>query len=65
MDSKTNFSKHNRMMDLCTRLMDGEVVKKEEAVTRYEVNSRTFMRDIDDLRSFFATKPPRMVRNVS
>lgn len=51
-----NAAKHNRVLDLCLRLLEGEIVDKQEAAAQYGVNSRSIQRDIDDLRVFFSEK---------
>lgn len=48
--------KHNRILSLCARLLEGEVLSKAQEAERYGVTPRSIQRDIDDLRSFFAEK---------
>lgn len=49
-----NSFKHGRVLDICLRLMDGDLIRKTDLATQYGVTERSIQRDIDDLRSFFA-----------
>lgn len=51
-----NSLKHERVLDICLRLMDGDVVTKTDASQRYAVTERSIQRDIDDLRNLFAER---------
>lgn len=51
MDESRN-NKIDRVLGLYSSLLNGEVIKKEEAAKRYGVNTRSVQRDIDDIRSF-------------
>lgn len=51
-----NAAKHNRVLDICMRLMQNKAIVKSEEALRYDVNERTIQRDIDDLRTFFEEK---------
>ena len=46
-------AKHNRILDLCIRFLDGEIICKKDEAIRYQLNERSIQRDIDDLRAFF------------
>lgn len=48
--------KNDRMLDIYTRLLNGETVNKSEAAVRYGVNEKTIQRDVDDIRDFFSQK---------
>lgn len=50
----TNSLKHGRVLDICLRLIDGDVIRKTDLATQYGITERSIQRDIDDLRSFFA-----------
>ncbi len=41
-----------RVLDLYTRLMNGEVISKSSAAQSSGVNERSIQRDIDDIRKF-------------
>jgi len=47
-------AKHNRVLALCKRFLDGDIINKQAEAERYQVNEKSIQRDIDDLRSFFA-----------
>lgn len=53
MDYLAYSAKHMRLLHLYTRLLSGEVLNKSEEAIRYNINERSFQRDIDDLRTFF------------
>ncbi len=48
-----NGFKSNRVLELYTKLLNGDVINKADEAERYGVNQRTLQRDIDDLRAFF------------
>jgi Predicted transcriptional regulator len=48
--------KHGRILDICLRLLDGDLIVKTDAAQRYGVTERSIQRDIDDLRSFFSER---------
>lgn len=45
--------KYNRVLQIYTDLMDGEVINKAEEAERFGVAPRSIQRDIEDLRAFF------------
>ena len=47
-----SFSKCCRVLDLYTRLMNGEMIVKRVAAEAYGINERSVQRDIDDIRAF-------------
>ncbi len=49
MDKKTE-----RVLDLYSSLIRGEVVSKKEAAVKYDVNERSIQRDMADIRNYFA-----------
>ncbi len=53
MENFESSSKHNRILDICMRLIDGEIINKKKEAEKYGVNERSIQRDIDDLRAFF------------
>ncbi len=48
--------KYSRVLQIYTRLINGEVIIKSEESKRFGVASRSIQRDIDDLRSFFSDR---------
>ena len=44
--------KTSRILGIYTKLMNGDIVKKEEAALNYNVNERSIQRDIEDIRLF-------------
>lgn len=48
--------KKERILDLYTRLLNGEIINKFEAASRYGVNEKSIQRDIDAIRNFFSQK---------
>lgn len=48
--------KNDRVLDIYTRLLNGETINKFEAAARYGVNEKSIQRDIDDIRNFFSQK---------
>ncbi len=52
-DSMSLGFKYNRVLQLYTRLINGEVINKSKEAERFGVHERSIQRDIDDLRGFF------------
>lgn len=52
-------SKHSRILDFCTRLLEGHILYKQQEAERYAVTPRSIQRDINDLRIFFAERMAR------
>ncbi len=50
--SEESYGKCFRVLDLYTRLMEGEMIVKREAADTYSINERSIQRDIDDIRAF-------------
>lgn len=46
-------TKINRVLDIYSNLMCGEILNKKELAHLYNVNEKTIQRDIDDIRNFF------------
>lgn len=44
--------KIERVLGIYTKLINGDVINKEEEADRYHVNPRSIQRDIDDIRNF-------------
>ena len=47
-----DFGKHNRVLAIYTKLMNGQVVNKTELAQMYGVNPKSIQRDIEDIRNF-------------
>ncbi len=47
-----SFSKCCRVLDLYTRLNEGQMIVKRDAAVQYGINERSVQRDIDDIRAF-------------
>ena len=47
-----DFGKHNRVLAIYTKLMNGQVVNKTELAHMYGVNPKSIQRDIEDIRNF-------------
>ncbi len=47
-----SFSKCCRVLDLYTRLNEGQMIVKRDAAVHYGINERSVQRDIDDIRAF-------------
>lgn len=52
-NTRTNI-KHNRVLTIYKKLLDGEIINKAEEARIFNVNERSIQRDIDDLRCFFS-----------
>ena len=49
---------NKRVLDLCTRLIEGKTIAKTETAREYQVSERTIQRDIEDLRAYFEDEMP-------
>lgn len=50
----TSDMKSARVLSIYSRLVNGEVLKKEDLANQFHVNTRTIQRDIEELRCFFS-----------
>lgn len=48
--------KHDRILEIYSRLLSGEIVRKTELAEEYGVNPRSIQRDIDSIRDFYANR---------
>ena len=48
--------KHDRVLEIYTRLIAGEIVRKEDLAKEYGVNPRSIQRDIDSIRDFYSNR---------
>lgn len=44
-----------RILGIYSKLVRGELVRKDEEALFYDVNERSIQRDIDDIRNFFVS----------
>lgn len=51
--------KHDRVLDIYSRLLSGEIIRKQELANEYGVNPRSIQRDIDAIRDFYANRMDR------
>lgn len=60
MHSKTNekdpVRKHDRVLEIYTRLISGETIRKQELADEYGVAPRSIQRDIDSIRDFYSNR---------
>lgn len=52
-DTEKRDDKIQRILSIYTKLMNGQIVNKDEETFTHNCNARTFQRDIDDIREFF------------
>ena len=52
---KEKKGKIDRILGIYSKLVRGELVKKDEEALFYNVNERSIQRDIDDIRNFFVS----------
>lgn len=52
-DSFSPGFKYNRVLQIYTKLLNGEIVNKSDEALHFKVDERSIQRDIDDLRVFF------------
>lgn len=50
------YGKIDRVLDIYTKLMGGNLVNKTEEAQNYGVNERTIQRDIDDIRNYLESR---------
>ncbi|MGN1319233.1 MAG: helix-turn-helix transcriptional regulator [Lachnospirales bacterium] len=60
MKNSKSYFKHNRILNLCMKLIDGEIINKKDELEKYGGNERSIQRDLDDLRVFFENRGMRM-----
>ncbi len=59
MKEKASARKHDRVLEIYTRLMNGEVARKQEPAEEYNVSPRSIQRDIDSIRGFLSDRTAR------
>jgi len=53
---KEAIRKHERILEIYTRLLSGEVIHKEDLAEEYGVTPRSIQRDIDSIRDFYSNR---------
>jgi len=53
---KETIRKHDRVLEIYTRLLSGEVIHKEDLAEEYGVTPRSIQRDIDSIRDFYSNR---------
>jgi len=53
---KEAIRKHDRVLEIYTRLLSGEVIHKEDLAEEYGVTPRSIQRDIDSIRDFYSNR---------
>ena len=53
---KEAIRKHERVLEIHTRLLSGEVIHKEDLAEEYGVTPRSIQRDIDSVRDFYSNR---------
>ncbi len=48
--------KHDRVLEIYTRLIGGEIIRKQELAEEYGVSPRSIQRDIDSIRDFLSNR---------
>ncbi|GLC80946.1 helix-turn-helix transcriptional regulator [Lacrimispora brassicae] len=48
--------KHDRILEIHSRLMSGEIIRKPDLAEEYGVNPRSIQRDIESIRDFYANR---------
>lgn len=57
MDKEKDFiHKHDRVLEIYSRLLAGEVIQKQELAEEYGVSERSIQRDIDSIRDFYSNR---------
>lgn len=55
-DLMENSRKHERVLEIYSRLLSGDIVNKYELAEEYGVNPRSVQRDIDAIREFYSNR---------
>lgn len=51
--------KHDRVLEIYSRLLSGEIIRKQDLADGYGVTPRSIQRDIDAIRDFYANRMDR------
>lgn len=49
-------AKHDRVLEIYSRLMSGEIIRKNDLAEEYGVTPRSIQRDIDSIREFYSNR---------
>lgn len=58
-EQKDSVRKHDRVLEIYSRLLSGEIVRKQELADEYGVTPRSIQRDIDSIRDFYSNRVGR------
>lgn len=53
---KESTRKHDRVLEIYSRLLSGEIIRKQDLADEYKVTPRSIQRDIDSIRDFYANR---------
>lgn len=65
LQGKESIHKHDRVLEIYTRLMGGEIIKKQELAEEYSVSPRSIQRDIDSIRDYLANRVTKGERETN
>lgn len=54
--SKESTKKHDRVLEIYSRLLSGEIIRKQDLADEYKVTPRSIQRDIDSIRDFYSNR---------
>lgn len=54
MNNKSGIKKTRRVLEMYSRLVQGDIIRSSEEALKYGIDTRSVKRDIDELKSFFA-----------
>lgn len=54
MNNKSGIKKTRRVLEMYSRLVQGDIIRSSEEALKYGIDARSVKRDIDELKSFFA-----------
>lgn len=58
-ECKDSTRKHDRVLEIYSRLLSGEIIRKQELADEYGVTPRSIQRDIDSIRDFYSNRAGR------
>lgn len=58
-ETKESTRKHDRVLEIYSRLLTGEVIQKQKLAEEYGVSERSIQRDIDSIRDFYSNRTNR------
>lgn len=54
--SRESTKKHDRVLEIYSRLLSGEIIRKQDLADEYKVTPRSIQRDIDSIRDFYSNR---------